>query len=653
MKQISIILILSFITFQALGQGKTQKHSENYRRIEDAINLRYKNLDSALSLWHTAERHLKKQPNTIEEAYLNYVGAVLYRLQGDLATAKKMAFKSLKLYTGEEDKMGTSLALLEIGNNFLQSFLLDSAKVYFNRSLKIKDAIKDKAGKVIVYSNLGTIEDYKGNYLNASEYYLKSLKLNHDVGNKTQLSNTYHNMSIVQYNLGFIDAAIDYQNKAVKINQEIDNKPNLGMNHVCLSSFYLEKSKLNKAAIHAEKAEQIGESIRDTVMLLYAMSAEADILLKKQDYTAAINILDKALSSVDEYGGPFMKADFQFKKGKALHLLHDCNHALPLYFKALKTFKTYQTAKELKQTYEGIAMCFKAQSQPSKALKYLELSNTYRDSVFEQEKTKQLITAEAKFKAKEKELKNQQLEAEKALQEKTISTQKTILWIVGIALALITILSILVYRQKNTQQRLKEEAINNRDKIQILNRELNHRVKNSLAFMTSLLEMQGRRTDNAETRQLLRESETRLKTLALVHSNLFKNEKDTEVDLNNYLEQLCNHLEDIFKIPDKELEIQTDFVEFAINAEDAMRLGLIVNELITNSVKHAFADVDNPLVNISTTIDDEGSLVLSYTDNGPGIPETASSQKASSTSLGTKLIALLSDQLGDKYLIKL
>ncbi|MCC6180387.1 MAG: sensor histidine kinase [Bacteroidia bacterium] len=198
---------------------------------------------------------------------------------------------------------------------------------------------------------------------------------------------------------------------------------------------------------------------------------------------------------------------------------------------------------------------------------------------------------------------------------------------------------------KNLNQELKSKS----SQIQLLNRELNHRVKNNLAFMTSLLEMQGRRTGNTETRQLLRESETRLKTLALVHANLFKNELDTEINLRNYLTELISHLESIFSIPGKQIDMDIQLTDYILNAEDAMRLGLIVNELITNSIKHAFDEVENPVISIQTSVNDKGKLVLNYKDNGPGITKTPSS--SSTGSLGTKLIALLKDQLGNRYVV--
>ncbi len=246
---------------------------------------------------------------------------------------------------------------------------------------------------------------------------------------------------------------------------------------------------------------------------------------------------------------------------------------------------------------------------------------------------------------------NNLLEKESFYSQKNIRNKNNLIAIALVFILLILGLLIYVWKQNKAKSKLNQMLTKQNSQIQLLNRELNHRVKNNLAFMTSLLEMQGRRTDNIETRQLLRESETRLKTLALVHANLFKNELDTHINLSSYLTELVSHLEAIFAIPGKSIEMDTRLTDFTINAEDAMRLGLIVNELVTNSIKHAFDEVDNPIITIHTFVNGEGKLVLDYKDNGPGIMTAVTPGGASTGSLGTKLISLLKAQLGDRYVV--
>ena len=276
--------------------------------------------------------------------------------------------------------------------------------------------------------------------------------------------------------------------------------------------------------------------------------------------------------------------------------------------------------------------------------KDLEQFILYNDSLFQQ--TEKSIDNELleKYSSEIKQLENDQLKSAQFHKELTIQRQRNYLIIGGLILGLICMLSFLLWRQKNNQKTLSRNLKSQRDQIKILNRELNHRVKNNLAFMSSLLEMQGRRTNFDETRQALKESESRINALSLVHMNLFKDDNDTEVNLESYLEEIVLHLKEIYDTPEKEILISYNFTDYTIDAEHAMRVGLILNELITNSIKHAFNSIENPLINIETQKID-GKLLLLYKDNGPGIQEQVLVNNEAAESMGVKLISLLTQQL--------
>lgn len=246
--------------------------------------------------------------------------------------------------------------------------------------------------------------------------------------------------------------------------------------------------------------------------------------------------------------------------------------------------------------------------------------------------------------------KNKLLEKEALLNTENLKNKNKLILIGSILILLIITLLSYVGYQVMAKSKLNETLTAQKNQIQLLNSELNHRVKNNLSFMTSLLEMQGRRSHNLEIKEALKESENRLKALALVHSQLFKSESDTEVNLKKYLQEVTLYLKEIFTTKDKPIEFETNYVDFQINAEDAMRLGLIVNELVTNSVKHAFYDVKNPMIRINTSINAAGKLSLNYADNGPKrITDLENNLPAES--LGLKLISLLKKQLGDRYIL--
>lgn len=273
-----------------------------------------------------------------------------------------------------------------------------------------------------------------------------------------------------------------------------------------------------------------------------------------------------------------------------------------------------------------------------------------REDIIEQEVEAYRI----EFESNKKELENQKLLAQQELKEAQIQKQNRMLAGGLIALAAFGTFIFILLRHRARLKSLNQNLATQRDQIKLLNRELNHRVKNNLAFMTSLLEMQGRRVDNVETKQILRESENRLKALALVHSRLFKNESDTQINLKDYLTEIIQHLQNIFETPGKTLEIEAHLVDIPLEAEQAIRVGLILNELVTNSVKHAFANVDHPTITLQTSHSADGKIKLSYKDNGPNIKQEEighPNNTSEHNSIGLKLIHLLEKQLANDLVL--
>jgi two-component system, sensor histidine kinase PdtaS len=645
-----ILIILVAVSLKVYGQSTKLDNSSLHDQIHQCFHLRNTNLDSALVLWHEVEKTINLKPNQADLAYFYQIGSHLYRLKSNYKLSFKFAFESVNLYTQLNDKMGISMAYFEVGNSHMNQFNLDSARYYFQKSLEIKKDIKDKEGIGIALANLGVVEDYTGNYSKASELYYNSIILNQEVGNITQVADTYHNLSIVQYNIGQIDKAIEYQNQAIKYNKELKNYISESMNHVCLSAFYLEKNEVLKAEEHGMISEKLCKEQKYNRGLLYAQSALGDVYLTTKKYDKALMHFDSFLKNINAEGDQYMEAQVLQKKAKVLLETNKNGAAFPLLKRALEIFLKNGTTKELKEVYENLSSYYHNIGNDAKAYSFLTEANTYRDSLFKEEKNKEILNLEIKFDVKQKEIENKALSLEKELSVRKTNQLQWGLGFGGIGLGLLSVFAYFLYMQRNQQKFLNKQLVNSSNQIQLLHQELNHRVKNNLSFMTSLVEMQGRRTQNMEAREILKETENRLGALSLVHSNLFKNDEATTVNLAFYLEELVSQLEKIFAIPDKELNFICHFTDHNVNAEDAMRLGLIVNELVTNSVKHAFQNVQEPQIHITTDINKTGKLTLSYKDNGPGHTHMSNlTAEQSHAHLGTKLISLLRDQMKDRY----
>ncbi len=177
------------------------------------------------------------------------------------------------------------------------------------------------------------------------------------------------------------------------------------------------------------------------------------------------------------------------------------------------------------------------------------------------------------------------------------------------------------------------------DEKEMLAREIDHRVKNSLAIVGSLLSMQRSATSSEETRAALAEATNRVIAVARVHERLHKSHHVGIIAFAEYLEKLCQDIANSLQRSGVKLVFNADPVE--LPAEQAMSLALVANELVTNAFKHGCA-VGAKRISV-TLLRRPDTLLLSVADDGDGLPIT---QQAKSSGLGFKVIKTLSKQLG-------
>jgi two-component sensor histidine kinase len=158
------------------------------------------------------------------------------------------------------------------------------------------------------------------------------------------------------------------------------------------------------------------------------------------------------------------------------------------------------------------------------------------------------------------------------------------------------------------------------------------------------MQMQSRRATQLETKELLKDSENRLLALSKVHRNL-KQGDNSSIRIEQYLSDIIDNLQSAFQSDYKKMTLDKDIKNLEIDAESTMRIGLIINELITNSMKH----IDKPEVNIKISLNqsDNDKITLRYQDNGSGIERLLNSNK-SKDSMGLHLIDILRKQLRGK-----
>jgi two-component sensor histidine kinase len=195
-----------------------------------------------------------------------------------------------------------------------------------------------------------------------------------------------------------------------------------------------------------------------------------------------------------------------------------------------------------------------------------------------------------------------------------------------------------------TERKRAEEAVQAslREKETLL-REIHHRVKNNMQIISSLFNLQSGYIKDEEARKILKDGQTRIRSMALVHEKLYQSGDLSKIELAGYIQSLSTHLFHVYLVDPNQVRLETEFGEVTLDINSAVPCGLILNELISNALKHAFPAGRKGVLMIRLRRRKDRAVELRIADNGVGFPEGLDFQ--STESLGLQIVNLLVGQL--------
>ena len=192
---------------------------------------------------------------------------------------------------------------------------------------------------------------------------------------------------------------------------------------------------------------------------------------------------------------------------------------------------------------------------------------------------------------------------------------------------------------------LQKEAAKTESSLQekeLLLREIHHRVKNNLQVISSLLSLQSRSSKDEQAIEMAKESQNRIKVMALIHEKLYRSKDFANVEFSDYITNLVNDLYGSYKVNTSRISLKMDIENISLGIDTAIPTGLIINELVTNCLKYAFPKNKGGEIRISLRSLDDGQNELIVSDNGVGIPENLDIKNAES--LGLRMITNLTER---------
>ncbi|RPI16702.1 MAG: response regulator [Ignavibacteriae bacterium] len=200
-------------------------------------------------------------------------------------------------------------------------------------------------------------------------------------------------------------------------------------------------------------------------------------------------------------------------------------------------------------------------------------------------------------------------------------------------------------KRKNAENLIRQSL---RDK-EILLKEIHHRVKNNLQIISSIIKLQASYSTDPHTKDICKDLQTRVMAMALIHQKLYQTESLSKIDFKDYLQKLVFQLVNVYRLSEQQIFVNLNLENLELDVDTAVPCGMLISEIVSNSLKHAFPNGNNGEISIKVD-KQESYYMLNVKDNGIGLPNDK--DLTSAHSLGMQLIKSLTAQLAGTLNIK-
>ena len=560
----------------------------------------------------------------------------------------KEAIKSFKTYIRLaqkwENPVFESNGKIGLGANLVKLGQMDSAYYYLNSGLQQKIKLKDQEFLGYAYHSMAYYYSAVANKSKALEYYFLAIDAQSAIKDSTSMLTTTSNISDHFRQQQNYKEALKYLNIGVKIAKSI------GSGNYLLANLFLkmgaikeELGQYDEAIADLETALEMHKVVNNPTRLANNLIALGAVLVKKGEYGRAEQILKKSQVLISKNNGNVMDLiESNLATANLYNRTHRYQASNAVLNKTIPKIKEGNYGDHLLEAYRLFAANAEGSNNFKEGFKYQTAYITLKDSIFGIKQSEIIHELEAKYEMAQKENQIAILNAENQTQNLKIqqSQRQKFYLIIGLTL-LVGIIASLMYLYRLKWQNARELAQKNKiisnalAEKETLLKEIHHRVKNNLQVISSLLNLQARYIKDPHALDAIKEGRNRVKSMALIHQNLYQEENLVGVNAKDYVEKLIQSLLASYHIEEKQVILEKDVDPIQLDVDTVIPLGLILNELISNALKYAFKGKQNGRIKVRLK-EKFGSIQLNVIDNGIGLPKDFNQQKDSS--LGFRLI---------------
>lgn len=481
---------------------------------------------------------------------------------------------------------------------------------YYLKAIEILELRNDNAGLIQVYTDLAEYNRSIANFNEAKKYIHKGISLyesNHS-NNIPQLIKLFNRFAAIQNESSTGDSAMILSLAALKLARAINDK--------------------NAEAI---SLNEIGFFLKNKHIVDSSMKC----------YKKAVELWTEIGADADAAHGTFNMASLMS------HNHFPKKQIIPYYESIIRLVKEKNVDYPLDQVYFELSNCYFFLGDSLACYKirenYFSALIQKKQKIFDTEVNNiQEKYENEKYKVQISKVSGELRESKNDLYQK--KKENLVIYLsLGVLIVLMIIIILLTKKVNSTNKSLK---VKHKEKDTLI-QEIHHRVKNNLQFVSSLINMQINSSKTSIEVDSLSDASRRIRSMALVHEMLYNQDDLTGIEIKKYLTELISSINDIVNSKKIPIRFNLDCEVLMFETSKAIALGMITSELVSNSIKYAFADTSSPLINISLhKVYNTGTICFTVSDNGRGL-WTQSQQEPEK--LGMRLINIFSRQMKGEY----
>ncbi|SFM72397.1 Two-component sensor histidine kinase, contains HisKA and HATPase domains [Chitinophaga sp. YR627] len=587
------------------------------------------------------------------------LGASYGNSDPDLPPKIALYEKGINIYHNLGDQLKEATLLEVLGDlNLLKQNHADALK-HLNHALSLYKTLNYKRLQGI-YAIMGSVYNEQSNFVEALRYNLLALKTGEEQRDSSTLMATiYNRLAMSYYSIDYNKQALECYQKGIRIsriNNDIPGVQNLLFN----IGEVLGKMRRFDEALDSLNAAYTRYPVADIYDEGFFMMRYVTIYLNMKDYRNAEKYYQKMLGiygQVNEIMKQELRVPMSSYLTKTGHYT-EAAHYLDSFAIMERTYPASVSRNALVSLLQY--KTDSARGNLSGAIKHMLQHKMLSDSARNLAQSRQLGQIQLQFETEQKDKDIKLLVQKNQLQEADLQKEKVFRYvIIGGVIILIAFLALMYarYRSKkrtNIQLESQQNEINAQnealkgllDEKEWLLKEIHHRVKNNLQIIISLLNTQSQYLNNKDALAAIRNSQQRMYSMSLIHQRLYQTDNLGKIDMHWYIPEMIGYMKDSFET-EKKISFKVNCDPIALDVIQAVPLGLILNEAVSNAIKYAFPDNRKGRISVILQMIAEDTCELSVSDDGVGIPE--GKDPLATASLGMSLMQGLAMQLDGTF----